>query len=368
VGQAEKLLDASERQVQPVGEKNVRFDTLEIRGKRSDARKLIDQALLLDLNSSRAHRALGIYWFEVGRSPEAIEEFLRATRLDPTDSQSFCDLGSGYLNLYKLDDARRAYQQALTLDKSTSNVLALNGLGRVAYLKGDIKSALDWYGKGRDADPGDAVSWYNIGYARYKGLHDLDGAELAYRQATVGNPEHMGGGTTLDAYNSLGVVLMHKGKISDAEAAFRKALTIVPCDPIVANDLAIALGGQAAESGSDARAINCDEALRVYREEIANCRPGVQVYRNFGMFLWKQKRFEEAAAQFRLAVQLLPDDPKSLASLAILSEAEGKHDEAKMFRKRAEMVGVVDFGDPSAQWVARCPPGSSSGAIVPLPR
>jgi Flp pilus assembly protein TadD len=55
----------------------------------------------------------------------------------------------------------------------------------------------------------------------------------------------MGGGTNLDAYINLGVILEQKGKIADAEDKFRKALTIVPCDPVASSNLAVLLGGQA---------------------------------------------------------------------------------------------------------------------------
>ena len=79
-----------------------------------------------------AHNNLGSELLKDGRLPEAMDQLLAATRLDPTLSVGFENLGSCYLRQGKLDDAIRAYRKAI--DLTPGNFSAHNGLG-VAFMR-----------------------------------------------------------------------------------------------------------------------------------------------------------------------------------------------------------------------------------------
>jgi Flp pilus assembly protein TadD len=74
---------------------------------------------LADRRSSAKEQVdFGITVAQRGLWPEAVLRFEKATELDPTYAAAWNDLAIGYEQLGKFDDARKAYDKALQLDRA----------------------------------------------------------------------------------------------------------------------------------------------------------------------------------------------------------------------------------------------------------
>jgi len=69
-------------------------------------------------------------------------------------------------------------------------------------------------------DPQDAEAHYNLGIVMQE-LGRLDEAEAIYKKAITLKPDHK-------AYNNLGIVMQELGRLDEAEASYKKAITLKP--------------------------------------------------------------------------------------------------------------------------------------------
>jgi tetratricopeptide (TPR) repeat protein len=92
--------------------------------------------------------------------------------------------------------------------------------------------------------------------------------------------------------------------------------------------------------------------VRLTREKPDN--PWVHV--QCGLALQASRRFSEAEAAFREAIQLKPDFPEAHCHLGLVLTAQGQFTHALESLRRGHALGSKDSGwhYPSAQWVQRC--------------
>lgn len=189
-----------------------------------------------------ALRALG-----AGRSVQAVAEFERIRALhpgEPAESTAAYDSGIAYAQLHRLDDAARAfhdaiagdpeflaaYANAISVEIQRSNIAearrladhfvsiapdsarALYARGIVALRAGDPATAASDFGKLLQRNPSYAVAHYDLGVAQAK-LGQFAQAEREFTQAVTLEPSYV------RARFALATVLLHEGKRSEARAA-----------------------------------------------------------------------------------------------------------------------------------------------------
>jgi tetratricopeptide (TPR) repeat protein len=91
---------------------------------------------LRKLSSADAHAQLGSDYMLVGKTEDAIIQFLAAIELDPTRQYTWRDLGGAYLHQNRLADAADAYTRAYTLGETDSGVLAQRMRESLSHWKG----------------------------------------------------------------------------------------------------------------------------------------------------------------------------------------------------------------------------------------
>ncbi len=113
------------------------------------------------------------------------------------------------------DEARRAYQQAIKLDKK--HLPAYLGLAKLYQIQGDTNKAVETYEQGLKFLPKEAGLWYELGMCQAR-RKTWDPALNALKKASEFDPEN-------PVYlNALGFSLARAGRFDDSFACFQKSV------------------------------------------------------------------------------------------------------------------------------------------------
>jgi tetratricopeptide (TPR) repeat protein len=201
---------------------------------------------------------LGDMYRSEGNYDDAVKQYEQVTKMDPYYSSNWYKLGVGYQFMERLKDAAGSYQKALkiTPKDAKSNM----NLGLVQLYLGNTEEALNYARKATDLEPKSAAAWSNLG-------------------------------VTLDA----------AGQYPKAEEAYRKSIDLDPDNPATLINLATNLLSQD----------KAPEAAEVMKRAagISNTAP---VRKRYGDALAKSGRYDDAIAQYQLALKL---DPKYYAAM-----------------------------------------------------
>jgi len=200
-----------------------------------------------------------------------------------------------------------------------------------------------------------AVKYYEKGkLLRQKGK--LIEAEKAYRKAIKINTDFV------EAYNNLGNVLLDRGLLQEASNVFRKALNLLPDHPLLQNNLANSLQLQ----GKNEAAItllnkviskepefadahnNLGNALKELGQSVQatasyelaiKINPGLaEPHNNLGNIFKELEKTEQAIESFNQAIRINPDFADAYYNLGNVLKNIGQHeDAAKSFRKSLEL-------------------------------
>ena len=147
----------------------------------------IQEAIALDGTNPIYRNSLGTIYMQLQRPDRALEEFTRATELDPGYGEAFVNTGSALAEMRRWDEAVVAYRRALALPTL----------------------------------PVPHIAYQNLGLALYH-LKQYREAEESLRFA-IGLDSQMAGG-----YYNLGLVLVAQRRKEEAKAAFRRARDLEP--------------------------------------------------------------------------------------------------------------------------------------------
>ena len=130
-------------------------DTPEITGLR--------QQLATDPHDADAHYALGLALRRIGRPHEALVHFEAAIQFGSQKQERVIDLGVAYADVSRFRDAEAQYRRVLEV--APHNPTALENLGSLAFLRGDMASAIDLYRQSLAAEPKNLVAHYRLAHA-----------------------------------------------------------------------------------------------------------------------------------------------------------------------------------------------------------
>jgi Tfp pilus assembly protein PilF len=147
----------------------------------------IQEAIALDGTNPIYRNSLGVIYMQLRRPDRALEEFTRATELDPSYGEAFVNRGSALAEMRRWDEAVVVYRQALALPTL----------------------------------PVPHIAYQNLGLALYH-VKQYREAEEALRFA-IGLDSQMEGG-----YYNLGLVLLAQYRKEEAKVAFRRARDLAP--------------------------------------------------------------------------------------------------------------------------------------------
>jgi predicted O-linked N-acetylglucosamine transferase (SPINDLY family) len=209
---------------------------------------------------------------------------------------------------------------------------------------GQLQPAEQLYREILQVDPANAEVHYLLG-AACRALGKPHEAVASLQQAVRLKPDHVA------AHNHLGVTLAQQGRLDEAIACFRQALRLQPDFAEAHNNLRKALAqlGQrqlpagaaqrSTEEADSATVLNnrgaalaqqrkWDEAAACYRRALELQPDFATAHNNLGNVLKEQGKREEAIACYQRALQLRPDFAGAHNNLALAWQEQGKLDEA----------------------------------------
>jgi eukaryotic-like serine/threonine-protein kinase len=228
--------------------------------------------------------------------------FKEALRIDPNYGAAKAGLGESWLYAYAnnhqvadMAQARKACEGAVTLGNAGADGHIC--LGRLADETDKPAEAVAEYQKALQLEP--ANDRASIGLAKtYDKLNQPEKAEAVYKQAIALRPNYWRG------YDMLGGFYFHIADYPRAEQMFRTATEKDPQSFRSYSNLAAALSAQGKDMG----------VVEALKKSIA-LHPTSDAYSNLGAALFKLRRFDEAADEFRRALQLAPDEYDSWSAL-----------------------------------------------------
>jgi tetratricopeptide (TPR) repeat protein len=211
----------------------------------------------------------------------AVEAAEAALRLDPREAQVWISLARVHRGTGRFDDAERDLQRALQLDPASHEARRLLG------------------------------SLYN---ARGR----FDEAEKEYRAAIARRPDYWLG------YLDVGAFFYNRARYQEAIQAWLRAAELNPTSGRPFHNL----GTVYHNMGDTARALE-------YYQKAASISPIPETFSGLGTIQFGEKRYEDAASSFRLAVQLQPGNPLHHGNLGDALRRLGRPAEAAESYARA---------------------------------
>jgi len=159
---------------------------------RENARKLAEQAIVIDPSNPDAHYMRGLVLYEEGNREAAVDEYLTFLRLVP--------------------------------DAASGDLASIYTLGRLLKTTGDLASAIMEYRSTVRLKPQDAEAHFMLGLA-LMAAGDVDEAIKEFREVVLLRPKDA------DGYYALGSALIDKGRLDQAAREFRQFLILESYTP-----------------------------------------------------------------------------------------------------------------------------------------
>ncbi len=202
-------------------------------------------------NSARAAFNYGAALQQNGRLDEAEKAYRDALRLDPNYVKVHINLAMTLIGKSKFDEAKTHYERALQLEPNSGEVRA--GYAYLLERLGQPDEARAEYERALSVGPKSARLLYTYGAFLDK-RGDLDGAIAQYQRAVELEPKFV------DAHAELATALLTKGDVKQAEAHYLAAMQINPNRA----DIHSNFGSLLLKEGRTSQAImEYEEALRI---------------------------------------------------------------------------------------------------------
>lgn len=265
-----------------------------------------------------------------GNLDNAIAELNSAVATDPQFALGYAGLGEAYRLKYLLDKNPRWTQLALANGNKAAalnNALpsAYTTLGQIHDVLGENDLALTEFQKALQLDSRNADALAGEAHS-YEQAGRLTDAEAAYQKAIALRPDYWGG------YNSLGLFYHRQARYTEAAAQLIRATQLTPDNAWAYSNL-----GSVYIDQNDPK--NYPEAEKVLQKSIA-LSPTYGAYANLGYLYALQQRYADSAAATEKALQFNDHDYIVWANLAMAYE--GLHEESKLQRTRERELSLLE--------------------------
>ena len=238
-----------------------------------------------------------------GNVDQAVAALQSATASDPQFALAFSSLGEAYFLKYQtdqnmrwLDEAAAHCQRAAQLNDQLAPVHVM--LGRVHNAQGHVDLALQEFQRAQDLSPRSPEVLTGLARA-YELQGRLDQAEETFKRAIVLRPDYW------DGYTSLGQFYLGRRRFADAAAQFQTAVRLTPDNA----NAYLNLGAALLNDGKFPEAVQAlESSLKIL--------PSYGAYTNLGNIYYRQRQWQQAAANYEQAVQLNDKDFRPWLNMA----------------------------------------------------
>jgi len=275
-----------------------------------------------------------------GNLNAAVQLFQSTTQADPKFALAFAALGEAYWNKYTLDDdpqwvqlASAACQRAAELNSQLPAVYVT--LGRIHNGTGQRDLAIQELQRALELDQHNVAALLGMADT-YSKLGRNQEAEGLYKRSIALRPE------LWDGYYRLGIFYYGQNHFLEAAEQFRQVIQFLP-DHTFAHT---SLGTSLSSLGRN------DEAEAEFKKSLT-LTPDYAAATNLGVIYYNQKRYAEAAAITEQALQINDKDFRLWNNLAIAYEWLGRPEKAReAFRQeltRLEQIAPLRRDDAEVQ-------------------
>jgi tetratricopeptide (TPR) repeat protein len=243
-----------------------------------------------DLSAS-AHEMLAYALLRQNQPAESLKEYTRAAAMERPSAVMLERVGQDYVLLGDWADADKWTLRAIQMDPTDSD--AWYSLGRIRYTEQRFSDALSCFQQVLKLSPKSVKAENNLGLA-YEAMNQTDAAVEAYRNAIEWQREVPRDRISEQPLLNLGVVLLHRGDLSEAEPLLTQAAELAPNDPRIHEQLGH-LYMQKADYGAAQRELQ--QACKLDPKNSGLHFLLGQAYRHLG-------RQQEAQAEFAVAARL----------------------------------------------------------------
>ncbi|UCE04835.1 MAG: tetratricopeptide repeat protein [bacterium] len=170
-------------------------------------------------DNAHLHRTLAYFLDGRGLTEEAIQEYEKATELDPSQVNDWKALGNLYVKNDQLDEATRAFEKVTELDPKDQD--AQRTLSRLYKSSGDADAAIRRMEEVKKLDPNNTENLFQLG-REYFNLNDYDNAIVNFEQLLKLKPDDA------MAMEYLGNSLQNKGSYRRAINVYNEAIKLQP--------------------------------------------------------------------------------------------------------------------------------------------
>ncbi len=313
-------------------------------GRLQQAEQHYRQVLGAEPRNADALHLLGVLALQCGHAQVAVEYISAAIRIAGDRATYHTNLAEALRVLGQLDEARRAYEQALAI--TPQNPAAYNNLGTIHEAQGNLPAAIDCYRRAAAQHSGYPDPHNNLGIALEKQGDSLAAAEC-FRRAIEIEPRYARG------HYNLGVNLARRGMREEAFHALSHAIDAAP-DYAEAHyalamthqqlgqterarveyERALALRPNWAEAASSLGSLlqsigQLDEAAAMYERALAANPHYAEAIYNQGTLLKLRGNLDAALARYQSAIAAKPNFPEAHFNLGTLLQRARKLPEAR---------------------------------------
>ena len=261
------------------------------------AKQACARAVELDPDLAPVHVTLGLVETGTGQYDEALASFNRALELDPRSAEAYRGLAAAQNRLGMIGEAESTLERAITLRPMDWG--GYSHLGAFYVRHGRYDEAIEQFQKCIELTPDNYLAYSNLGGV-YFYLDRRDEARDMFERSLRAEPNYR-------AYSNLGTLLFAEGEYAEAARSFEKALELDDSDYRVVANLASAhhFAGER------------DEAMRTW---------------------------DQASAMVAAMLEVNPNEPVLLASLAVYRASSGRPDEARPLVEKALELAPKEVG------------------------
>ena len=230
--------------------------------------------------------------YRQGQYQEILNQASQLLEQFPNSINLYNIIGVTNKGLGKLEDAIRAYKQAITIKPDYAE--AYYNMGNAFQERGKLREAIEAFNKALLLKPDYPKAYYNMGNA-LKNQGKLEEAIGAYKKALATKPDYA------EVYNNMGNALKAQGKLKEAVDASKKAIDLNSGYAEAYYNMGIALQEQG----------KLDEAIEAYNKALSIKPDYAEAYNNMGVTLTEQGKPEEAIEAYTKALAIKPDYAES---------------------------------------------------------
>ncbi|XP_058481831.1 protein O-mannosyl-transferase TMTC1 isoform X2 [Solea solea] len=295
---------------------------LKSQGKEKEAEALLIDSICFGPHFADAYSSLASLYAEQKRFSEANAVYLKGLENCPDNSDLHNNYGVFLVDTGKEDLAATHYQEAIRL--KPAHYVAMVNLGRLLRSSNDNKAAESWYKRALQVTrkveiltPLGAL-YYNTGH--------YEEALQVYREAVALQPD------STDIWLALAQVLVMAGYTTDA-----KKMTL---DIISRGDSCIEcyrlLSAIYSKNGNFTEAL--DALDRALQQNPSDVTVQAELYFSKGNQLREMNQLDQAFENYKLAVELKPDQSQAWMNMGGIQHIKGDYAAARMYYQRALLL------------------------------